>query len=314
MLDHMICIVIAICIDQLMGDPRWFPHPVRGFGKLIKIGDRRLNKGEQRKAKGTVMLITLLFVTLALSMAAVWWAYHIHWWAGILTESFLISATIAARGLREAGMSVYDPLIARDLKEARFKLSWIVGRDTDQLDQPNIVRGAVETIAENTSDGVTAPLFFALLGGAPLALLYRAVNTCDSMVGYKNDRYLEFGWASARFDDLLNYIPARLTGLLMIAGNRKTRRIPVSWLKIEAKRHPSPNSGWGEAAVAGILGIQLGGTNTYKGMASNRPLIGQPHVPLEPEHIKQSISIMQKTVVLFTLFLIGMGGIYLAFT
>jgi adenosylcobinamide-phosphate synthase len=134
------------------------------------------------------------------------------------------------------------------------------------------------------------------------------------MVGYKNDRYLEFGWASARFDDLLNYIPARLTGLVMIAVNRKRRRISVSWLKKEAKHHPSPNSGWGEAAVAGILGIQLGGTNTYKGMVSNRPLIGEPHVPLEPVHIKQSISIMQKAVVWFTLLLSGLGGIFLAFT
>lgn len=314
MLNHFISIIIAVFIDQLIGDPRWLPHPVRGFGKLISTGERLLNKGRYKKQKGVLMLVSVLIITYILSMGVVWGAYQIHWLTGILVESFLIAATIAARGLKEAGLSVYDPLVRGDIKEARFKLSWIVGRDTDQLHQPDIVRGAVETIAENTSDGITSPLFFALLGGAPLALLYRAVNTCDSMVGYKNDKFLEFGWASARLDDLLNYIPARLTGLLMILGNRKRKPVSLIWLKKEAKNHPSPNSGWGEAAVAGILSIQLGGTNTYKGVVSHRPVIGEAHTELEPLHIVQSISIMQKAVVWFILFLLAIGGIYLAVT
>ncbi|WP_331710060.1 adenosylcobinamide-phosphate synthase CbiB [Fictibacillus phosphorivorans] len=314
MLYHLISIVLAVCIDQVIGDPRWLPHPVRGFGKMISTAERLLNKGRHKRKKGVLMLLSVLFITCTLSMCVVWAAYHLHVVIGILIESVLIATTIAAKGLKEAGLSVYDPLIREDMKEARFKLSWIVGRDTDQLQQSEIVRGTVETIAENTSDGVTSPLFFALIGGAPLAFVYRAVNTCDSMVGYKNDRFLEFGWASARFDDLLNYIPARLTGWLMILGNRKKKKIRVSWLKQEAKNHPSPNSGWGEAAVAGILGIQLGGTNTYKGVVSHRPVIGEAYSDLEPVHIVESISIMEKAVVWFTVFLLATGGIFLAVT
>ena len=147
------------------------------------------------------------------------------------------------------------------------------------LDEGEISRGAIETVAENTSDGVTAPLFWALLGGAPLAMVYRATNTCDSMVGYKNERYKEFGWASAKWDDVMNWIPSRLTGMIMLLGNRPEK---ISYRKAwtilfrDAKKHPSPNSGWGEAAVASILGIQLGGINYYKGIISNRAKMGDP--------------------------------------
>ncbi|MDN4525765.1 adenosylcobinamide-phosphate synthase CbiB [Fictibacillus fluitans] len=308
---HLLSIVLAQIIDQLIGDPGWLPHPVKGFGKMISWLDRALNRGNNKKLKGLLMLFLILAITLVLSFLLVSYAYSVHLVLGVCIESLLISTTIAARGLKEAGRSVYDPLVRGDLEEARTKLSWIVGRDTQGLSSQEIVRGAVETVAENTSDGVTAPLFFAFIGGAPLALLYRAVNTCDSMVGYKNDRYRDFGWASARLDDVLNYIPARLTALLMVFGAMIHKRLTFSWLKEQAGHHPSPNSGWGEAAVAGLLGIRLGGTNIYNGRVSYRPFIGRAEYSLEPVHIEQTIVIMQQAVTWFTITLLAAGGIYI---
>ena len=197
-----------------------------------------------------------------------------------------MATTIAHKSLKDAALEVYDPLQKEDYQEARLKLSYIVGRDTEQLDESEIVRGTVETVAENTSDGVTAPMFWAWIGGAPFALLYRAINTCDSMVGYKNDKYSEFGWASARMDDVVNWIPSRLTGFIMLLANRPQKtKVKKTWkiLFRDAKKHPSPNSGWCEAAAAAILGVQLGGVNTYKGIVSNRALMGDPLYPLESE-------------------------------
>ncbi|WP_062232625.1 adenosylcobinamide-phosphate synthase CbiB [Fictibacillus sp. FJAT-27399] len=308
---HLLSLILALIIDQLIGDPRWLPHPVRGFGKMISLIDQALNRGSWKRLKGLIMLFILLSITLVLTFIIVRYAYSIHLALGIFIESVLISTTIAARGLKEAGLSVYTPLLRGDLEEARKKLSWIVGRDTEHLPHSEIVRGTVETVAENTSDGVTAPLFFAFIGGAPLALLYRAVNTCDSMVGYKNERYKDFGWASARLDDLLNYVPARLTALLMAAGGLGGKRFTLSWLKEQARNHPSPNSGWGEAAVAGILGIRLGGTNYYKGQVSYRPFIGRQTYSLKAIHIERTIAIMQRAVMWFTIVLIAAGGMYI---
>ncbi|RXZ01957.1 cobalamin biosynthesis protein CobD [Fictibacillus sp. S7] len=308
---HLLSIVLALIIDQLIGDPRWLPHPVKGFGKMISRLDRALNRGNYKKLKGLFMLFLILAITLALSFFLIFFAYSVHMILGVCLESILISTTIAARGLKEAGRSVYDPLVRGDLEEARTKLSWIVGRDTQGLPSQEIVRGVVETVAENTSDGVTAPLFFAFIGGAPLALLYRAVNTCDSMVGYKNDRYKDFGWASARLDDVLNYIPARLTAFLMVFHAMMKKRLTFAWLKEEARHHPSPNSGWGEAAVAGLLGIRLGGTNYYNGLVSYRPFIGRAQYSLKPIHIEKTIVIMQQAVTWFTIILLAAGGIYI---
>ncbi|MDN4072157.1 adenosylcobinamide-phosphate synthase CbiB [Fictibacillus terranigra] len=308
---HLLSMLIALIIDQLIGDPRWLPHPVRGFGKLISVMDRVLNRGKWKKLKGSIMLFIILSITLVLTFIIVRIAYSINHVLGVFIESMFISTTIAARGLKEAGLSVLVPLKRGDVQEARKKLSWIVGRDTEHLPPAEIVRGAVETVAENTSDGITAPLFFAFIGGAPLALVYRAVNTCDSMVGYKNERYKDFGWASARFDDVLNYVPARLTALLMAAGWLGKKRLTLSWLKEQAKNHPSPNSGWSEAAVAGVLGIRLGGTNYYKGQVSYRPYIGRPIYSLKAIHIERTIAIMQRTVLWFTIVLIAAGGMYI---
>ncbi|WP_211235585.1 adenosylcobinamide-phosphate synthase CbiB [Fictibacillus gelatini] len=312
MIHHLIAITLALIIDQLIGDPPWLPHPVRGFGKLIAFFEKKFNHGPNRMAKGTLMVFLVLLITGALSFTVVLFSYQLNEWLGVAIEGLFISTTIAVKGLKEAGISVLKPLEDQQLELAREKLSWIVGRDTDQLGESEIVRGAVETVAENTSDGITAPLFYALIGGAPLALLYRAVNTCDSMVGYKNDRYLLFGRASARLDDVMNFLPSRITGLLMVLLNPTAMEISkneaFSVLFRDAKKHPSPNSGWGEAAVAGLLGVQLGGVNTYKGKVSNRAKMGNGHYPLKASHISQTISIMERTTFFFYILLLVIGG------
>ncbi len=318
MLAHLIAITLAVLIDILIGDPPHLPHPVKWIGTGISRLEKVLNKGAYRKGKGIVMLLIMLAAVFMITAFIIWASYQIHFLIGIVVESVLVSATIAQRNLKEHSLAVYEPLKNGDLMESRVRLSYIVGRDTDQLDEGEIVRGTVETVAENTSDGVTAPLFWGLIGGAPLAFVYRTINTCDSMVGYKNDRYQDFGWASAKMDDLVNLIPSRLTGFLMLLGNRpESGSVKQAWSTLlrDAKRHPSPNSGWGEAAVAALLGVQLGGVNYYKGVVSNRAKMGDPLIPLSKEHILKANTILTKTVLLFLLML-WMGGILveLAFT
>jgi len=313
---HLISIVLAIVIDRIFGDPRWLPHPVVGIGKLIKLLDDRLNKGRGRKSKGSLLVIVVLFVVGGLVFAITFSAFAIHPVIGIIVEAILISLTIASKGLKDAAMEVYQPLEQNNLIEARVKLSYIVGRDTEHLSESEIVRGTVETVAENTSDGITAPLFYALFGGALFAFLYRAINTCDSMVGYKSEKYLKFGWASARLDDVVNLIPSRITGILMLLTNESTYSKRECWRTLfrDAKRHPSPNSGWGEAAVSGLLGIQLGGRNSYQGVISNRPTIGIERQQLQKEHILRTIEIMHRTLIGFVFVICMVGGLIYVFT
>ena len=259
------------------------------------------------------MLMTVLVVVFVPVWFITMTAYRIHPFMGIAVESILISTTIAHKSLKKAALDVYDPLQKDDYREARLKLSYIVGRDTEHLGESEIVRGTVETVSENTSDGVTAPMFWAWIGGAPFALLYRAINTCDSMVGYKNDKYADFGWASARMDDVVNWIPSRLTGFGMLLANRPGKaKVKATWkiLFRDAKKHPSPNSGWCEAATAALLGIQLGGLNTYKGVVSNRALMGDPLYPLERNDILKTNKILSRTTFLFSLIL-WLGGIFI---
>lgn len=314
MLPHLLALSLAFLLDRLIGDPPSWPHPVKWIGTYIAKMDRLLNHGHSKKSKGLLMMSSLLLIVLMFSSVLVYLAYQQHIAAGILVEAVLISTTLAQKSLHIAGMDVYQPLAEADLNEARIKLSYIVGRDTDELQEGEIVRATVETIAENTSDGITAPLFWAFIGGAPLAMMYRAINTCDSMVGYRNKQYLDFGWASAKMDDIVNWIPARLTGLLMLLNqNRGPHSFKKRWMIVvrDAKVHPSPNSGWGEAAVAALLGVQLGGVNYYKGVISNRAKMGESVIPLQANHIKHTIQIMHRTSWLFMLML-WIGGILLA--
>lgn len=310
-IHHLCALTIAIIIDWFIGDPPKWPHPVKWMGSLISFFTKRLNKGNHRKGKGVFMLSLIVLLTGLITLTITILLYQWHPIAGVIGEALMIATTIAQKGLKDAGLEVYEPLMNKDLPLARTKLSYIVGRDTEQLDESEIVRGTVETIAENTSDGITAPLFWALIGGAPLAMIYRAINTCDSMVGYRNQKYEQFGWASARLDDLVNWIPSRLTGCMILLFCKPVYlNLKPAWklFLTDAKKHPSPNSGWCEAAVAVILGIQLGGVNYYKGIVSDRARMGQPFEALKAVHIKKTIVIMNSAVLLFALFL-WIGGI-----
>ena len=316
MVYHIYAITLAFLLDLLIGDPPKWPHPVKWMGMLIGRLDTKLNTGLHKKRNGIIMLLMVVLLVLVLTTGITYLAYQLHFIVGILVEAILISTTIAQKSLRGAGMEVYGPLVEGKMDEARLKLSYIVGRDTEKLDESEIVRGTIETVAENTSDGITAPLFWAFIGGASLAMVYRVINTCDSMVGYKNEKYSDFGWASAKLDDVVNWIPSRITGFLMVLAypsRYHTWKKRWSILFADAKRHPSPNSGWTEAAVASLLGVQLGGRNVYKGVISHRAEMGEKLVPLRAVHIRKTIKIMHLASFLF-LMLIWLGGLYFVIT
>jgi adenosylcobinamide-phosphate synthase len=294
--------LLAIAVDWLVGDPARLPHPVVGIGRLISTLEKRLLRPEAAwkvRGKGIVLTLTVTLSAMAAAWGVVALAHRIHPWLGFAANVWLVSTTLAVKGLKQAAMRVYEPLIRGDMAEARVKVGWIVGRDTDELDEKEVSRAAVETVAENTVDAFVSPLLFALLGAAPMAMLYRAANTLDSMVGYRNDKYRYFGWASARLDDALNWIPARLTGWLLVAAAACTKRASAADARRAVRRfarlHPSPNSGIPESAVAGALGIELGGTNRYCGVVSERARMGWPRRPLEPDDIVRSVRMLYGT-------------------
>ncbi|MBV6713775.1 adenosylcobinamide-phosphate synthase CbiB [Paenibacillus chitinolyticus] len=235
------------------------------------------------KRRGIVLAAAVMLAAFAAMTAVTAAAAAIHPWLGYAVTTWFISTTVAVKGLKDAARLVAVPLAAGDLAAARKYTGYIVGRDTKNLDEGELTRAVVETVAENTVDGVVSPLFYALIGGAPLAMLYRAANTLDSMVGYKNDRYVHFGWASARWDDVMNWIPARLTGILLILAASVQPRMSAfragRSIGRFARLHPSPNSGIPESAVAGALGIELGGRNTYGTVVSERARMGWPLRP-----------------------------------
>src|SRR5699024_8001275 len=275
---------------------------------------KRWNKGRYLKFKGSAMVAILIVVILSATLIILF-TYSLNLYLGLLIEAVLIWTTIAQKGLREAAREVEHPLENKDLINARKNLSYIVGRDTANLSEKEIVRGTVETVAENTTDAITAPIFWAAIGGAPLGIVYRLINTCDSMVGYKNKKYAQYGWASARLDDVVNYIPARITGLIMIISSR-SKEVPMkkAWsvLRRDAHKHPSPNSGWGEAAVAAVLGVRIGGINYYEGEQSYRTEMGDAIYDLNTGHISNSITIMKRTSFLFLILMIA-GGFIIEF-
>ncbi|MCP3740884.1 adenosylcobinamide-phosphate synthase CbiB [Rossellomorea sp. BNER] len=313
---HLIAITIAYILDLIIGDPPNWPHPVKWMGSYISILEKWLNCGKFKVIKGWIMIFIIILSILLITLPIVWMGYTLHPIIGIFIESILIMTTISQKSLRVAALDVLEPLINNDLKEARMKLSYIVGRDTDSLGEEEIIRGTVETVAENTSDGITAPLFWGIIGGAPLALIYRCINTCDSMVGYKNDRYAEFGYASAKLDDCVNWIPSRITGIILLLSQKPEHlsyKAAFNVLIRDAKKHPSPNSGWGEASVAASLGIQLGGINYYKGIKSNRARMGEPLVNLNQNHISKTIYLMHIACFLYLL-LLWIGGVIFEFT
>lgn len=300
---------VAIVLDVALGDPRWLPHPVVLIGRLITALETIFRQAvrNERVAGGL-----LLIATTGISAAAAWLLLRcsslVHPLAGFLAATVLSYTCLAARSLHSESALVAKALVAGDLTEARRTLSYIVGRDTANLDETEIWRALVETVAENTSDGIIAPLFWLALGGPIAGIAYKAVSTLDSMVGYKNERYLHVGWASARMDDLLNFIPARLTALLMILAAAPAGLSPRGALLITRRdrlNHPSPNSGHPEAAAAGALGVQLGGRAFYGGRESWKETIGDPHVPLDERAYRGMLRLMYISTIIMAAACIG---------
>lgn len=311
---HFIAIAVGFLLDRLIGDPPNWPHPVRWIGYFITKMTALLNKGRNRIGKGAVLFVLTVVIVFFSVLFLLTIAYSIHIILGLIVESVLIAVGLAQKSLRDAALTVYEPLLAGDLPEARKKLSWIVGRDTEKLNEHNIVRATIETVSENSSDGVTAPLFWAFLLGAPGLWLYKAVNTLDSMIGYRDERYEKFGKVSARADDVLNIIPARLTGflILLFAPNKSAlsfRKRFAGWNR-DSRRHSSINSGFLEAATAWQIGITLGGKSSYRGITSTRPEIGPQKVRLKAVHIKDAITEMHRASFFFWLIMTIVGVLF----
>ncbi|MFI3322120.1 MAG: adenosylcobinamide-phosphate synthase CbiB [Rikenellaceae bacterium] len=275
----LISLIIAVSLDTILGDPYKIPHPIRLFGNLISFFESRLNLGDKRKFKGAVMWLVLLSSTFGFFYFADYMLSSypiIHTiWIGIFTYFGLSN-----RCLIEEGIKVEKKAQTGDVVAARKQLSMIVGRDTDKLSLSQIRSSVIETLSENLSDGVVAPLFFWAIGGVPLMMCYKMINTLDSMVGYKNDKYLKFGFVSAKMDDIANYIPARITALLMVLVTLSRRGF--KFIFKYGNSHSSPNSGYPESAIAGILDCRLGGANYYFGKEVIKPYIGEN--PRELQH------------------------------
>ena len=306
-MSPIISAVAAFLIDALIGDPRSKFHPVVLMGNLISFLEKILrhdNDGYIKKIFMGGILVTIVLAVsygvgvLVLLLISLTGSYTLK----IFVEALVLSFMISPRSLAEAGREIYILLTAERLVEARKKVGWIVGRDTDYLNEAEVVRATVETVSENTVDGIISPLFYFAIGGLPLAIVYRAVNTMDSMIGYKNEKYLYFGRVAARFDDVANFIPARITAILFIMSAfvlNLDYKNAFAMMKRDASKHPSPNGGYAEATVAGALNIQLGGINSYFGVPHFRAYMGDPNEPLNAPHILLTIRLMYTATIIF---------------
>lgn len=318
-------IILAFALDLGLGDPRRIPHPVVLIGRLITFLEKNLRrccKGARSKRMagtiltGVVVGIVYLFTREIIFQMCIW---NVYW--GHILAVYLLYTTFSLRSLDEHLLAVELPLKKGDLPGARRALSLVVGRDTEDLAESEVSRAALESLAENTGDGVLAPLFYAFIGGAPLAMAYKAVNTLDSMLGYKDDRYLDLGWAAARLDDLANLVPARLTALFFLLAALCRGRLPLLQVKgfcatlfREGKKHLSPNSGYPEAAAALLLRVRLGGKSFYQGVSSDRPVINAPGRKPLVEDLETLRSLVKTAAVLALLAGAGfnfMAGIFL---
>lgn len=291
---------LSFLMDCVLGDPERLWHPIMGIGSMISFWSKTLRKWFPQSDRGQfwagVCLWPLVVIpSWLIPFVLLWLAGMVHPAARFLLETVFCWQIFAAKSLKQAALRVYDALKAGDLQLARKYVSWIVGRDTAELDAKQVTKAAVETVAENTSDGVIAPLVFLLLGGAPLGFAYKAVNTLDSMVGYKNEEFLYFGRFSARMDDVWNFIPARLSGLLFVvcaAPAGLDARGAWHCFRRDRLRHASPNSAQTEAACAGALGVQLAGNACYFGKLYEKPTLGDAKRDIEPEDIVRTNRLM----------------------
>ena len=293
----MLLIIFSYIADLVFGDPEWFPHPVREIGRLINFLDNRLRaKGNRRteRTKGIILALIVVGTSACSACLFIWVAKKLNPFLGTLAMVYVGYATLSAKDLYLKARAILKAIKAGSLPQAREHLSKIVGRDTKELSEEKIVGATVESIAESANDGIIAPLFYLILGGPALAIAYKSINTLDSMVGYRNEKYLHFGWFSARADDVANFIPARITGLLIPIASfilgKGFKRSLKTMLK-DGNKHPSPNSGISEAAMAGALGIKLGGPSSYRGRTSVKPYIGEEKMALVPSLINEALTI-----------------------
>ncbi|MBE5953879.1 MAG: cobalamin biosynthesis protein CobD [Lachnospiraceae bacterium] len=323
MYERILVIGLAFLIDVILGDPNYSWHPIRLIGHLIAGTDKTLRKifniseeKEQHKNAKLVAGVALVVIVLAVSLGAAWLLLYVtgrlHRIVGLVVEIILCYQMLAMKSLRDESMKVYYALGEGDLKKARYAVSMIVGRDTEGLDEEGVAKAAVETVAENTSDGVIAPLFYMMIFGALGGVLYKAVNTMDSMVGYKNDRCIYMGRCSAKLDDVVNLIPARLSVIFMLlAGGMLGYKISNGWRIYVRDRynHASPNSAQTEAVCAGLLEVQLAGNAYYFGKLYEKPTIGDEIRKIDMEHIRVVNRFAYLTALLILLFGLVVLGI-----
>jgi len=298
-----LAVTLAVVLDMHLGDPLWLPHPVRWMGRAITWLEPRFRALSLKpRLSGAIMATLLVASVWIFGLLLVRLAAAVHPAAGILIQAAMIYVCISARSLADAALAVGQSLGRSGLEAARQAVSMIVGREVDRLDERGVTRAAVETVAENLVDGFVAPLFFAVLGGAPLAMAYKMVNTLDSMVGYKNDRYLLFGRFAARLDDAANFIPARLAvPFIALAAQLLNGRgiAAIETAYRDGRAHASPNAGYPEAAFAGALGVWMGGPNHYHGRLVEKPIIGHGFAEARPVHIRQACRLMLASSLLF---------------
>ena len=306
-------LVLGFVIDLVLGDPRSIPHPVVWVGKLIDLLEKVLRRifpktvrGEN--AAGGVLWLIVVVVSTAFPMALLRLCHWISPWLRLAVESIMCWQILAAKSLRHESMKVYDALKRGDIERSRYAVSMIVGRDTARLDEADVTRAAVETVAENTSDGVVAPLLFLAIGGAPLGFFYKAVNTMDSMLGYVEPPYKNIGLVPAKMDDVVNYIPARLSALLMLAAGALLKLdVKNGWriFKRDRYNHASPNSAQTESVCAGLLGLRLAGDAWYHGVLHKKPYIGDENRPIRHEDIPLAGRLLYATAILSLILFAG---------
>lgn len=303
-------LIAGFLLDLLLGDPEWLYHPVRLIGKYISFAEKRLrSRGGDLRKKAVILTGSTIFLTMA-STAFILWLLHLAGRIPLFIGMTLMNwMGIAVRCMAKEARDV-ERSFDRGIDAARKQVARIVGRDTDRLSEEEIIKATVETVAENTTDGVISPLFWALLGGPVLLWGFKAANTLDSMVGYMDEKYRDIGWSSAKLDDVLNYIPARLTALLMIGAAFLTKldgRNAFRMVRRDHANHKSPNCAWSEAAAAGALHIQLGGTHEYFGKPVVKPTIGDADRPAEKRDIRRSVSLLYGTSILMMAIITAIG-------
>ena len=299
-------LILGFCLDLIVGDPHWMPHPIVFIGKLIDVTEKGMRKLFPKTVRGENLAgaaIWLIVVTVSagIPLLILWFAYSVSNWLGLAFETVMCAQILATKSLKTESMKVYDALKTGDLEKARYAVSMIVGRDTQRLDEAGVARAAVETVAENTSDGIIAPMLFLAIGGAPLGFFYKAVNTMDSMLGYVEMPYKNVGLVPAKMDDLFNYIPARLSALLMLtAGTLLGMDGKNGWkiFKRDRYNHASPNSAQTESVCAGLLGLRLAGDAWYHGVLHKKKYIGDPLREIEPEDIPRACRLLYLTAFL----------------